>query len=113
MNYIYHICQREAWENALTDKYYNADSLETEGFIHCSIYEQLQRVANTFFQGRKDLVLLVIDPSKVKAEVKWEPAPDILDQLFPHIFGALNLDAVIRVLDLISKPDGSWIIPSV
>jgi len=112
VKYIFHICLREAWETAIKQSVYRADSLETQGFIHCSSHEQFERVANTYFRGGKDLVLLIIDPFKVEADIKWELAMDVPGLLFPHIYGALNLDAVIQVMDLTSKPDGSWIIPS-
>lgn len=112
MNNIYHICLRKDWENAHLQGIYRASSLESQGFIHCSRHEQLDRVANTYFRGQKELVLLVIDPLKINAELKWEPALDVPGQLFPHIYGALNLDAVIEMLALVSRPDGSWVIPS-
>jgi uncharacterized protein (DUF952 family) len=113
MDSIYHICTQKAWHEAGRSGDYQADSLSGEGFIHCSRHEQVSRVADTFYSGQKDLVLLAIDPSKLAARIRWEPGSDRPDELFPHVYGPLNLDAVISVLDLIQDPDGTFIIPSV
>lgn len=48
-----------------------------------------------YFAGRDDLVLLEIDPARLRAELKYEPAPD--GELFPHVYGPLNIDAVVGV----------------
>ena len=110
---IYHICSRDVWEVAKKGESYKPDTLEKEGFIHCSKYDQVLRVANAFFHGQKYLVLLVIEPGKVSAKILWEPGSDKPDEMFPHIYGSLNLDAIIRVLDLDENPDGKFYLPSV
>jgi len=110
---IYHITSRKAWEEASKSGSYEADSLAIEGFIHCSMLEQVLRVANSFYHGQKDLVLLEIDPANLLPDVRWEPGSDKPDELFPHIYGPINLDAVSNVLDLKGDPDGHFILPSV
>src|SRR5438046_474883 len=77
---------------------YRADTLATEGFIHCSEAHQVAEVANVRFREREDLVLLWIDPARVRAEIKYEDASDASGK-FPHIHGPLNTDAVARVTD--------------
>jgi uncharacterized protein (DUF952 family) len=89
---LIHLCQRTAWENSQAAGEYRAASLETEGFIHCSRPEQILSVANTFYREQADLVLLWIDPGKVQPEIRWEAADN---QVFPHVYGPLNLDAVV------------------
>jgi uncharacterized protein (DUF952 family) len=108
MNTIHHITQRVKWENAKLAGNYRAESLESEGFIHCSIRSQLLKTANKFFKNQAGLVLLYIDESKVKAEVKYEPADN---DLFPHIYGELNIDAVYQVIDLETDTEGLFNLP--
>lgn len=92
---ILHITKREQWEQAKEVGIYRSDTLDTEGFIHCSTPQQIVRTANRFFQNQKELVLLCIEPEQVQAEIKYEAADS---DLFPHIYGALNIDAVTQVL---------------
>jgi uncharacterized protein (DUF952 family) len=94
---IFHITTREAWDEAARAGEYRGDTLESEGFIHCSEQHQVAGVANAVFAGREDLVLLQIDPSQVRAEIRYEDAPDGAGR-FPHIYGPLNADAVARVI---------------
>lgn len=72
MTAIIHITQRDEWEKASESGSYNADTLKTQGFIHCSSFEQVISVANFFFKGQNNLVLLIIDTTKISAEIKYE-----------------------------------------
>ena len=108
---IYHICTQKAWDEACKNGSYKADSLAKEGFIHCSMLDQILRVANSFYSGQKDLVLLVIDPANLLSQVRWEPGSDKPDELFPHIYGPINLDAVSKVLDLKEDPLRQFYLP--
>lgn len=100
---IVHICTREAWEAAQSAGEYLDPSLESEGFIHCSRPDQVLRVANTWFRDVPDLVLLWIDPGKVRPEIRWEP---VEEDEFPHIYGPVNLDAVVEMRDFHPDLDG-------
>lgn len=91
--YIYHVIYKEDWDLQKTQKIYAPPSLKSEGFIHCSQSEQLASTIKRFFNENRELIVLSINPLKVKAEVKYEPAKDS-PGLFPHIYGPLNLDAV-------------------
>ncbi len=108
---IYHITSRAAWETAQKNGAYAADTLASQGFIHCSKAEQVLRVANTFYKGQPGLVILAISPGRLQAELRWEPGDDLKTQLFPHIYGPLNLDAVTCVLAFEPGPDGSFSLP--
>jgi len=112
MDGIYHICKRKAWDEARKNGTYKADSLAIEGFIHCSMLDQVLRVADYYYHAQKDLVLLVIDPGKLLPEVCLEPGSDKPDELFPHIFGPINLEAVRKVLDFKEEPDGHFKLPA-
>ncbi len=115
---IVHLCQRSEWENARKTGFYRAASLETEGFIHCSRPDQVLAVANAFYRGVPDLVLLWIDPERVAVEVRWEApippgttaeervSPHGGGDFFPHIYGPLNVEAVMRVTPFRPDSDG-------
>ncbi len=112
---IFHITSRKAWEDAQAKGDYRADSLKTEGFIHCSTLSQVLPVANQYYKGQRGLILLEIEPTLLSQKLKWEPPSGgtppagvpVGDQ-FPHIYGPINLDAVLRVIDFEPNPDGSW-----
>lgn len=107
---LIHITTRAAWENSRQQEGYCADTLATEGFIHCSLPEQFLMTANALFRGQKDLVLLCIEPAKVQAEIIFE---DLYKsgQEFPHIYGPLNADAVFKVVDFPAGADGTFLLP--
>ena len=114
---ILHITSKSEWAEAQTRGEYVAPSLSTEGFIHCSTEKQILHVANAFYRGRNDLVLLKLDESQLKPELKWEapagpPAAGISESdSFPHIFGPINLTAVVSVLDFMPDSAGMFILP--
>jgi uncharacterized protein (DUF952 family) len=107
---ILHIVSRSGWAQAERDGAYLAASLRHEGFIHFSLPSQVIGTANRFYTGQTDLVLLVVDPARLRLELRLEPpleAPDS-DLRFPHLYGALNLDAVVRVVAFPPDSDGHW-----
>ncbi len=93
---IYHITTKANWENALLEGFYEAPSLKTEGFIHNSTAAQVQGVIDRYYAGQSDLVKLHIDETKLLAELKYELATSI-NELFPHIFGVINVNAVVKI----------------
>lgn len=88
---------------------YEGDTLASQGFIHCSTPEQVIEVANYMFKGKGNLVLLVIDDQKVNQEIKYEDAGN--GKLYPHIYGPLNTDAVLKIVDFSPKQDGTFELP--
>lgn len=108
MGVILHIAKRENWEEAKLRKVYRGDTLVSEGFIHCSTPKQVVKVANALFRLRKGLVLLCIDTAKVQSEIRYEGTGT---ELYPHIYGSLNIDAVIKVLDFEPHKDGTFTLP--
>ena len=106
---LVHITHRDAWEAAQGAGVYPAPSLDAEDFIHLSTVSQVVGTANRFFRGHADdLVLLVIDPKRLRPEVRYEPADG---QMFPHLYGPLNADAVVRVLPFAPRADGTFALP--
>lgn len=97
---IYHITAQADWEKARQAGQYTAASLGQEGFIHASTAEQVAGTANLFFKGQSGLVLLVIDTERTKPEIRFDTVQTHgAEQKFPHIYGPLNLDAVVDVFD--------------
>ena len=110
MRYIVHLTTRRAWDHAKLAGHYNGDTLETEGFIHCSNLDQVIRVANTRFHSRGDLVLLWVDRTLVKATIREENLEGG-DDLFPHVYGPLDIDSVIAVFDFPPNDNGNFTLP--
>ena len=109
---IYHIAARADWERALRDGAYVTSTrgvtLAEQGYIHASEAGQVAGVANAFYTGTgEDLVLLVIDPARVEAEIRYEDVPGA-DAPFPHIYGPLSPGAVTAVLPFAPGPDGDF-----
>ena len=97
--FIYHITTQKEWEQALLKKEYLPMQYEQDGFIHCSIERQIPGVLDRFYKGQSGLVKLKIEKAKVQRPVLFELAHD-LNELFPHIYGSLNIDAVVEVITL-------------
>jgi uncharacterized protein (DUF952 family) len=109
MNTILHITQSKEWEKAKNLGTYRSESLDSEGFIHCSTLAQVIDSANRFFKGLQDLVILVIDIDRFTSEIRYEGTNP--NNLFPHIYGGLNIDAVSQVIDLETNVDSLFIMP--
>lgn len=95
MNHIiYHVTTQPEWDAAQTNGFYEAASLAVEGFIHCSEAHQVNGVLQRYFAGKGPLVKLTIDTDKLTARLQNDYSASLNEQ-FPHIYGRLNLDAVI------------------
>jgi len=93
---IYHVVTTESWEKAVAEGSYQAPSLLTEGFIHACNREQVQGVIERYYVGKTNLLILHIDEGKLEAVHVFEMAPSINEE-FPHIYGKINLDAVVDI----------------
>jgi len=120
MPIIYHIATQKDWNQAQQDKLYRVESLADVGFIHLSTKEQMLKVANAIFRGREDLMVLSVNTEKLQAELIWEAphhpptdqTPETTEtELFPHLYGALNLDAVINTVAFLPEVDGTFTLP--
>jgi uncharacterized protein (DUF952 family) len=114
---ILHITTHKEWGKARVEGEYIAPSLRSEGFIHCSTLKQTVDTANIFFKGQNGLALLCIDESKLKSEYKYEDPtggghhdPSV-GKLFPHIYGPINISAVIKVVDFPTDENGLFSLP--
>jgi glutathione S-transferase len=108
---IFHIAEVGDWEAAKAAGDYRVSSrgltLADEGFIHASRQDQVLEVANRFYADAGPLLLLTIDPDRLTAPVRDdEVAPGVM---FPHIYGPIDLDAVVSVSPLERGPDGRFV----
>lgn len=90
---VFHITLPEKW--AADKDFYAAESLATEGFIHCSFASQLDGVLERYYRGFERVVILEIDPGKLTSKLLAEPSTN--DEIYPHIYGPINTDAVVGV----------------
>jgi uncharacterized protein (DUF952 family) len=101
-DYIYHVTTLEQWTEAQQLGHYDSDTLATEGFIHCSTLPQVAGVLERYYKGKTGLVKLKIEKSKIERALIFELASSI-NEVFPHIHGALNLDAIVEVTEIQSN----------
>jgi uncharacterized protein (DUF952 family) len=92
--HLFHLVGRDEWALAAAAATYAPASLALEGFIHFSTAEQLAGSAARFFAGRGDLVVVAVDPERLAAPLRFDP---VGGEAFPHLYGPLNLEAVIDV----------------
>jgi len=107
---IYKISSASAWREAERQGVYrgSADDIR-DGFIHFSLPSQLAETARKHFLGQTGLFLIEVDADALGEALRWEPSRG--DELFPHLYGELDLGAVTNVLDLRTRSDGSHDIP--
>ncbi len=91
---LHHLVAEEEWRRAEAAGAYAPATLDHEGFIHLSTSDQLPRTAERFYAGRTDLVVVTVREDRLRAPLRHEPADG---EDFPHLYGPLNLDAVIDV----------------
>jgi uncharacterized protein (DUF952 family) len=105
MEHIFHVTRADDWLAAQAHGTYRISTrdrtLEEEGFIHCSYAHQVAHVVRTYFRDVEDLLVLVIDPQRVNAEIREESVGG--DKCFPHLYGPLNLSAVIETRPVSSE----------
>jgi uncharacterized protein (DUF952 family) len=90
---LFHLLTRSSWQEAQARGEYRA-ALDRDGFIHLSTERQWPGARARFFAGVPDVVLLVIDDTRLRSPVRFERVDG---DDFPHLYGALDLDAVIEV----------------
>jgi glutathione S-transferase len=106
---MYHLALRKEWDSAIGAGEYTGStlgkSLADEGFIHCSFASQVDFIVNLLYRGHEDVLLLVIDTSRVSSPVRVERLEGS-EHAFPHIYGPLPVSAVVGVAPIPLAPDG-------
>jgi uncharacterized protein (DUF952 family) len=100
-----HIVTPREWAAARGTPAHTPVSLGAEGFVHLSAPEQLAATADRHYRGAGDLLALGLDPGLLAVELRWEHVPS-RGEAFPHLYGPLNLDAVVALAVLTETADG-------
>jgi uncharacterized protein (DUF952 family) len=92
---IFHIVLPEVWAQFEGRPSFRTPSLETEGFIHCSYEAQLPGVIERYYRNEPELLILHIETEKLRSKLVEEPSTG--GETYPHIYGRLNLDAIVKI----------------
>ncbi|HEU0191400.1 MAG TPA: DUF952 domain-containing protein [Mycobacterium sp.] len=105
---LVHLCGASSWSQARRSG--ELAPVPGIGFVHLSTPEQVYLPANRLYRGRRDLVLLWVDPGRLTSPLRWEPGveTDPAAMLFPHLYGPLPVSAVVDVVDYRPGPDGAF-----
>jgi uncharacterized protein (DUF952 family) len=99
---IYHIVLPEVWAKVKEEKFYEADSLQAEGFIHCSFAGQLETVLHRYYKDVERVLILHIEPKLLASELVEEPSTG--GEIYPHIYGKINANAIVGIEEKNLKP---------
>lgn len=94
MREIYHVIPKAKWDQVSHETEYRPESLEREGFIHCSLSSQCEGVIERYFKNEEELLILAIDPAQLRSELKYEG----LNEHFPHVYGPIERSAIVAVV---------------
>jgi uncharacterized protein (DUF952 family) len=89
---VHHIVLPEVWAN-FRGASYEADSLSSEGFIHCSFTEQIDDVLARYYKNAERVTILEIDPTRLTSALVVEPSTG--GENYPHIYGPINIEAIV------------------
>ena len=92
---ICHIVTPDVWEKFEDENEYQAASLKSEGFIHCSYAEQLEGVLQRYYKDAKKVLILTLETEKLTSKLVEEPSTG--GEIYPHIYGAINAEAIIEI----------------
>ena len=94
---IFHILTPERLRVFSHADSYEAESLHSEGFIHCSFDHQLDGVIARYYSGENELSIIEIDPSKLESPLVEEPSTK--GEIYPHVYGPINKGAVVAIIN--------------
>jgi uncharacterized protein (DUF952 family) len=83
---------------------------QRDGFIHLSAADQLEGTLAKHFAGQKDLILLAVDSESLGERLQWEPSGG--GAIFPHLYGPLDLNALVWDEPLELGADGRHRLPA-
>jgi uncharacterized protein (DUF952 family) len=107
---IYKICDQAAWKEAQSAGAYAGSPVDhRDGFIHFSTATQLPGTAAKHFAGLPGLMLVAVDGARLGSDLRWEPSRG--GELFPHLYAALPLAAVLWARPLADEVDGHRAFP--
>jgi uncharacterized protein (DUF952 family) len=107
---IYKICSASAWREAERQRVYRGSADDTrDGFIHFSSASQVAETAKKHFFGQTALLLIEVEADALGDALRWERSRN--DEMFPHLYGELDLGAVRNVLNMNVRADGTHDVP--
>lgn len=92
---IYHVVTPAVWERFKYENEYEAESLQTENFIHCSYRHQLEDVLERYYKNQSKVLVLHINPHLLAAKFVAERSTG--GEVYPHIYGKINRTAIVSV----------------
>jgi uncharacterized protein (DUF952 family) len=107
---IYKICPASAWREAERQGVFRGSPVDvSDGFIHFSTASQVEETARKHFSGQSGLFLIAVDADALGDALRWERSRN--DELFPHLYGELDLGAVTGVHAMRARSDGFHELP--
>ncbi len=108
--HLFHIFEKARWAEVQGRGDYSPDAFEKDGFIHFSSKHQLKSTAEKYYKGQTGLGVLKVEIARLKAPLKYE---NLLggEELFPHLYGPLNLDAISQIVFLGLTHGGEFLWP--
>lgn len=104
---LFHITTKEDWKEFNIGGNFEPESLETEGFIHCSTGSQVEHTANRLFVDKDEILLLVIDATMLRDDIKYEKDENVGEK-FPHLYSSLNSNSIIDKIPIKAEDDGTF-----
>lgn len=92
---IFHIVTPDRWNEFATEEFYEAESLKSEGFIHCSFEHQLDGVIGRYYSDVDELIILELDPTRFGSELVEEASTN--GEIYPHIYGKIDKSAIVSI----------------
>jgi uncharacterized protein (DUF952 family) len=107
---IYHLARQSGWQAALQTGIYDGTAEDrVDGYLHFSTASQVIESARKHRAGETDIVLLTVDAAVLGPALMWEPARG--GDLFPHLYGSLDVSDVSAATALALAADGQHIFP--
>ncbi len=106
---VFKIVPRAEWTEAAAT-YDGSAHDRADGFLHFSTWAQLPETLRRYYAGQTDLMLVAVDSEKLGAHLRWEYSRSRGED-FPHLYGALPLDAVIWAKPIGNGADGEFLLP--
>jgi uncharacterized protein (DUF952 family) len=103
----YHLVPQPVWDSLKDKNLYEPEAYSQDGFIHLTLgLDPLLKVANMFYTSDdRNFTVLVLDMNRIQAPVRFEDP----EEIYPHIYGLLNTDAVIGQLAVIRDENGKFL----
>lgn len=102
---FYHITTPEQWAKFAEKDFYEAETLQTEGFIHASFAAQVKETLKIYYKGVREVLILTIDSEKLTSKLVVEKSRNGED--FPHVYGAINKSAITAIEERILQDGNS------